>query len=261
MGDTFRLKVVHRLHQLFTEALQHVERQPAFILDLLGQRSGAGALEQQGGSAGDGERFAVRDDVLVVQAGEHFAFGNQAVVVRDVAGHLEDVLFFAAVPAHQQGVAGRAASHALDDCESALQPVAGAGDAGVDGGFRIGGGQFIFNPVQVIQEALDRVVARQQVRVGGELDQLLLPRAAPVHGVRQAQTLADPQLLSQIQHRLGRRLAAEEVVGDATEGEDIETGALRRVGPCGLGRQVDQPRVFYVVLDVAGAGRAMHGVG
>jgi hypothetical protein len=63
---------------------------------------GAGALEQQGGAAGDGERFAVRDDVLVVQTGEHFALGDQAVVVRDVAGHLEDVLFFAAVPAHQQ---------------------------------------------------------------------------------------------------------------------------------------------------------------
>ena len=253
--------MVHRLHQLFTEALQHVERKPAFVLDLLGQRSGASTLEQQGGAAGDSERFSVCDDVLVMQPGEHFALGDEPVVVRDVACHLENVLFFAAVPAHQQGVAGRAAPHALDDGEAAFQPVAGAGDAGVDRGFRVGGGEFILDPVQIIQEALDRVVARQQVGVGGELNQLLLPRAAAVHRVGQAQALADPQLFSQIQYRLGRRLAAEEVVGDAAEREDIEAGALRRVGPGGLGRKVDQPWVFDVVLDVAGAGGAVHGVG
>jgi hypothetical protein len=39
VGDTFGFKVVHRFDQLFTEALQHVERQAAFFLDLLGQRS------------------------------------------------------------------------------------------------------------------------------------------------------------------------------------------------------------------------------
>ena len=46
------------------------------------------------------------DDVLVMQPREDFAFCGQTVVVRDVAGDLENVLFVAAVLAHQQRVAG-----------------------------------------------------------------------------------------------------------------------------------------------------------
>ena len=46
------------------------------------------------------------DDVLVTQVGEHVAFGHQAVVVRQVAGHLEDELFLRAIFTHQKDIAG-----------------------------------------------------------------------------------------------------------------------------------------------------------
>ncbi len=260
MGDAFGFEVVHRFDQLFAEALQHVERQAALFLELLGQRRGTGALEQQGGAPGDGERLAVRHDVLVMQPREHLALGGQTVVVRDVARDLEDVLFVAAVLAHQQRVAGRAAPHALDDGEAAVEAVVRAGDAGVDRGFRVGGGEFVLDAIQVVQEVLDGVVAGEHVGAGGELDEFLLPCAAAVHHVRQAQPLADAQLLGQVQHRLGGRLAAEELVGDAAEREHIQARAVRGVGAGRLRREVDQPRVFDVVLDVLGAGRAVDGV-
>ena len=110
------------------------------------------------------------------------------------------------------------------------------------------------------RKPLHRVVAGEHVGAGGELDEFLLPRAAAVHHVRQAQALADAQLLGQVQHRLGGRLAAEELVGDAAEREHIQARAVRGVGAGRLRREVDHPRVFDVVLDVLGAGRAVHGV-
>ena len=101
MGDTFGFEVVRRFDQLFTEALQHVERQPPLLLELLGHRAGARALEQQGGAPGNDERLAMGHDVLVMQPLEYLALCGQTVVVRDVASDLEDMLFVAAVLAHQ----------------------------------------------------------------------------------------------------------------------------------------------------------------
>ena len=95
-------------------------------------------------------------------------------------------------------------------------------------------------PIEVVKKALDRVVAGEHVRAGGELDEFLLPCAAAVHHVRQAQALADAQLLGQIEHRLGGWLAAEELVGDAAEREHVEARAMRGVGAGGLGREVDR---------------------
>ena len=93
------------------------------------------------------------------------------------------------------------------------------------------------------------------------MHELLLVRAAAVHHVGQVQALADAQLLVQVQHRFGRRLTAEDVVRDAAKREHVEAGAMRGVGTGGLGCEVDEARVFNVVLDMARAGRAVHGVG
>ena len=260
MGDALGFEVVHRFDQLFAEALQHVERQTPLFLELLGHRRGASALEQQGRAAGNGERLAVSHDVLVMQPREHLALSGQTVVVRDVARNLEHVLFVAAVLAHQQRVAGGAAPHALDDGEATVEAVVLTGDARVDRGFRVGGGEFVLDAIQVVQKLLHGVVSGEHVGAGGELDELLLTCAAAVHHVRQTQPLADAQLLGQVQHRLGGRLAAEELVGDAAQREHIEARAVRGVRAGRLRREVDHPRVFDVVLDVLGASRAVHRV-
>ena len=260
MGHPFGFQIFHRFDQFLAEALQQVEGQASIFLELHGHRPVARALEQQGGASGDRERRAVGDDVRVTQPRQHLALRDQPVVVRDVAGDLEDVLCVAAVIlAHQQRVAGGAAPQALDDGEAAVQPVAGAGDAGVDGGFPVGGGQFVLDPIQVIQKALDRVVAGEHVGTGGELDEFLLAGAAAVQHVRQAQPLAGAQFFGQVQHRFGGRLAAEKLVGDAAERKDIQARTLRGVGAGRLRRQVDLPQVFDVVLDVLGAGGAVPG--
>ena len=90
-------EVVHGPNQLFAKALQHVQREAAFFLEFLGQGLRARALEQQCGAAGNRERFTVGNDVLVVQAGQHLAFGDEAVVVRDVASHFQDGFIFIAI--------------------------------------------------------------------------------------------------------------------------------------------------------------------
>ena len=101
MGDAFGFKMVHRFDELFTEALQHVEGQAPLFLELLGHRPVAGALKQQGRAPGDRERLAVGNDVLVMQPGKYLALCGQTVVMRDVAGDLENVFFVATVLAHQ----------------------------------------------------------------------------------------------------------------------------------------------------------------
>ena len=183
MGDAFGFKVVDGFDQLFAKALQHVERQTAFLLELLRQVFITRTFEQQRGAASDGEGLAVGDDVVVVQAGQYLALGHQAVVVRDVASHFEDGLFLTAIAAHQQCIAGGATAHAPDDGEATLQTIARAGCAGVYGGLGVGRGEFILHQVQVVKKALDGVVARQQVGRGGELNEFLLPGAAAVQSV------------------------------------------------------------------------------
>ena len=105
------------------------------------------------------------------------------------------------------------------------------------------------------------VVAGEDIRAGGVLDQLLQLRGAAVHHVRQPQALADAQLLVEREHGLGRRLAAEDEVGDAAEREHVQAGAVGRVAAGGFRGEVDQAGVFDVVLDVAGAGGVVQGVG
>ncbi len=144
VGDPFRFEVVDGFDQLFAKALEHVEREASVFLEFFSQRFGTGTLEQQGCASGNNQRLAVGDDVLVVQAGEHLTLSDQALVVRDAASHLEDGLFVAAITPHERRVAGGATAHALDDGEAAFEPVARAGDAGVDGGFGIGRGEFVF---------------------------------------------------------------------------------------------------------------------
>ena len=93
------------------------------------------------------------------------------------------------------------------------------------------------------------------------MNEFLLSCAAAIHHIRQAEALADAQLLGHVQHRLCRWLTAEHVVRDAAERKHIEARAMCVVGTRGLGREVDQARVFHVVLDVARAGGAMHRIG
>ena len=104
--DALALQVVHRLDQLAAEALQQVQRQPALVAQQGRQRLLARVAQQQRGAPGDAERLAVGDDVLVVQPGQHLAFGHQPLVVRDIQRHLEHEVFVTAVAAHQQRVAG-----------------------------------------------------------------------------------------------------------------------------------------------------------
>ena len=106
MGDAFGFKVVDGFDQLFAKALQHVERQTAFLLELLRQVFVTRAFEQQRGAASDCEGLAVGNDVMVVQAGQYLALGHQAVVVRDIAGYFEDSLFLTTIAPHQQCIAG-----------------------------------------------------------------------------------------------------------------------------------------------------------
>ena len=119
----FGFEVVHRLDEFFAKALQHVERQAALlthVLQRLGQRLVAGRLEQQRRAASHAERAAVGNDVVVVQLGQHVAFGDQAIVVGHIQRDLQDEFFFAAVLAHQQCIAGRTFAHAFDDGEPAF---------------------------------------------------------------------------------------------------------------------------------------------
>ena len=123
------------------------------------------------------------NDVVVVQAGQYLAFGHQAVVVRDVASYFEDGLVLTAIAAHQQCIAGGATAHAPDDGEATLQPIVRAGCAGVYSGLGVGRGQFVLHAVKVREKTLDRVVARQQVGRGGELNEFLLAGTAAVQSV------------------------------------------------------------------------------
>ena len=108
VGHAFGFEVVHRLDEFFAKALQHVQRQAALFAHFFqrfGQRLVACRLEQQRGAAGHTERAAIGHDVVVVQLGQHLAFGHQAVVVSHVERDFEDQLFVAAavlvVDAHQ----------------------------------------------------------------------------------------------------------------------------------------------------------------
>ena len=121
------------------------------------------------------------------------------------------------------------------------------------------GGEFVLDAIQIIEETLNRVVAGEQVGAGGELDQSCCRRATAVHHVRTGAALANTQLLGEIQHRFGGRLAAEELVGDAAEREHIEARTMRGSARVVSG-EVDHPRVFDIVPDVLGAGGAVNGV-
>ena len=261
MGDAFGFKVVDGFDQLFAKALQHVERQTAFLLELLRKVFVTRTFEQQRGAASDGEGLAVGNDVVVVQAGQYLALGQEALVVTDIDSDFEHAFFIAAVAAYQQGVARRSTPRAFDNGEPAFESVAGAGDAGVYRGFGVGRGQFVLDQIEVVEEALDGVVTRQQVRRGCELDQLLLAGTAAVQGVGQAKALTCAQFFGQLQRGLCRGLTRKDVEGNAAEREHVQAGTLGGVGPGGFGRQVEQARVFDIVFYVARAGGAVHGVG
>ena len=219
------------------------------------------AFEQQRGAPSHRECFAVGNDVVVVQTGQYLAFGQEAIVVPDIDSDFEHAFFIAAVAAYQQGIARRPTARTLDDGEPAFQAVAGAGDAGVYRGFGVGRGQFVLDQIEVVEEALDGVVTRQQVRRGCELDQLLLAGTAAVQGVGQAKALTCAQFFGQLQRGLCRGLTRKDVEGNAAEREHVQAGTLGGVGPGGFGRQVEQARVFDVVFYMARAGGAVHGVG
>jgi hypothetical protein len=104
-----------------------------------------------------------------------------------------------------------------------------------------------------LQELVDGAVAAHHVGVGAVLDEVLQLLAAAVEHVRQAQALADAQLFGEIEHRARRRPAGEDVIGDRTEAEDVQAGAVLRLGLRGFRRQIDQAGVLDVLLDVHGA--------
>ena len=99
------------------------------------------------------------------------------------------------------------------------------------------------------------------VRAGGELHQVLLVRSASIHHIRQPKALTDAQLFSQLQHRICRRLPAEDVVRDAAQREHIQAGTVGCVCPGCFGRQVHEAWRFHIVFNVARAGGAVNGVG
>ena len=133
-----------------------------------------------------------------------------------------------------------------------------AGDTGIDGRFRIGRSEFVFDLDQVVEETLHHVVTSHHVRAGGVLDQLLQAHAAAIRDVGQAQALAQAQLFCQLQDGAGRRLAREHMIGDGAERKHVQARAMRGIGAHGLWRQIHQARVFNVVLHMARAGGAMH---
>ena len=88
--NTTVFKVIHDLYQFFTKALQQIERQAAVFLEFFRKGVRTGTAHQQGGASGHGEGATVFHNVLVTQAREHFALGNQAVIVRQITGNLDD---------------------------------------------------------------------------------------------------------------------------------------------------------------------------
>ena len=253
------LEQAHGVEQLLAPALQHVQRQATGCLDALGKGFVAGTLEQQRGAPGHGGAATQLHDVGVAQLAQGLGLGLQVVVVGGIHRDLEHQLFVAAVRAHQQRVAGRAAAQALDDGVATLDAVTAVGLAGVDRGFGVGRGELVLHRVELLDELLHRAVAAQHVGAGGELHQLLQGRRAAVHGVGQAQALAEAQALVQLQRGAGRGLGGEDQPGQAAQREDVHLRAMGGVGAGGLGGQVDQARVLDVGLHVQRAGGAVLG--
>ena len=184
MGDAFGLRVVRRFDQLFAEALQHVERQAPSSLGFCHRAAFSGALEQQRRAAGDREKSrggrrcsgdaAARDFALCGRS-RSLCATSHATLRKDASSSLPS--------RRTSNVAGEPRPCAL---MTVKPPPPGDrprwrrwGRPWLPGR----GGEFVLDAIQVIEEALNRVVAGEHVGAGGELDQFLLPRAAAVHHV------------------------------------------------------------------------------
>ena len=261
VDDGLVLKVANRLDEFLAEAGQHLERQPALFPELERERPVASALEQQRRAPGHRERLPVFDDVGMAQFGQRFALGLHVIAVGGVVGDLEDEFLVGRVLPHQKRHARRAAAQTFDDGKSALQPIPLYGDARIDRDFRIGRGEFVLDPFEVGQKTLHRVVPAQHVGVRGELHEFLQAGAAAIHHVGQAQALPGPEFVRQFQRGAGRRLAAENQIGEAPQRKYIEFGAMRRVGARRLRGKINQAGIVDAGFDMFGAGGAINRIG
>ena len=246
--DPLLLQPLHHVQQLVPEALQEVEREPAFLPDAVreGVRAaavlGAGHRHEQGRVAGELHVPVDLDDVLVAQRAQHFAFAPDAVVEGGGEGDLEHAAAVRFVPDPQRD-GGRPLAEAPLHAEAVGQPVAGAGIEGVHDAFRLrrparGGSELPLRLREQLQELRDGVGAAGDLRVGRALHDHLQGLRDAVEGVGEPKAAAAEQAFVQGLHGGRGRMAGEEPVGDGPEREEVEL--LRGVSTLArLRREID----------------------
>lgn len=264
-ASAFGFQVIDGFDELFTKALEHVKRQAPLLPDIsegFGKCLVACGFEQQCRTASNAQGPAVGDDVVMVQAAEDFAFGCQAIVVRHIRRHLQDEVFIACIVVDEKRASlDEASPHALEHGEPTFETLAGQRNARV---CRSASGSGLVSSSSTLsswsEKRLDGLVANKHFRAGGILDQVLLVGAAAIQHIRKAHALSDAKLVGKLKYRPGRGCPLNTWYAMLPL-EDIQAGAVRRVGMCCFRCEIHQAWILYVVFDVAGAGGAMNHVG
>ncbi len=162
--DALFLQVVDHVQQVFAEALQEVDVQPAFLapplaegLDELLVLVGEDRPHEEPDAVADLDVIGELDDVRVAELLEHVGLVLEPGVVLRVAGHLEHV--FLALPLHEQDDRAGPLADAADDLVAAGDQLAGLGLGRVVDVVVVGGGQLVLDVVQLAQEIDDRAGA------------------------------------------------------------------------------------------------------
>ena len=171
VGDAFAFQEDDGLQQVFAEALEQVEAEPAFFADALAQGLVAGLVQEDGRAIAELKDAVAADDQRAVELLENLAFVADAVVVVGIDGDLGDELLV--VLPDQQGGCRRTRAELPNDFITARQDVARLCMGGIADKLVARRGQFVFDLVEELDELGGGVEAVADIRVGAVLDQLV----------------------------------------------------------------------------------------
>ncbi len=240
------------IEQVLAKPLQQVHVQPAFLAEPVSQRLRTGPVHEQAHPAPHFQSLEVFDDVLVPELLQDLTLVPQPIVVRGIAGHLEDQLL--AVPLHQEGHGTGAGTQSFLDHQAAGELIVDLGLRGILDQIMIGTKQFPLDLVQTLQEITGGIQSIRDVRVGAVLNEELQVFAHAVDDRADLQAFPLAELLAQFQGVGGGWLTGVQVVSDGAQGEDVEVLARGLGTQERFGSQIGRTGILDELIHVDRAG-------